>query len=166
MAQQIQVFGAANVVVGTGAGGSLETLTSGGTRNGVRLTFNGYFGDVPADSMGGDEGPPLDVQYFGETARIELMLTKWEGLVADKLAARVRGATVGIPAIPGTLMFQGGFFYRVLITSIAGVPNNFPQCIFREVIEINKGTKHSTLVIVAEAHKDATGVLMNAETGG
>lgn len=165
MAQQIQVFGAAVVQVGTGASGTLETLCSGGTRNGVQLTFDGYYGDVFADSHGGDEGPPIDVQYFGETVRIELMLTKWEGLVADKMAVRTRGGTLGVPATPGVLMFQDSLSYRMLITSVSGTALNFPQCVFREPIQINKGTKHSTMIISGTAYKNAAGVLMNSETG-
>lgn len=165
MAEQIRVFGAATIRV-SNDGGALETLTTGGTRNGAQVTYNGFFADVFADVNGGDEGPPIDTQYFGETARIFLLLTKWDEAVALRIRSRLNTVvTPGVIPTAGFLMFQDGASYRVLINAANGI-RNFPRCIFREPIEINKGTKHSTLILVAEAHRNSVGVLWNTETGG
>lgn len=158
MPATINVDGPAVVQVDTGTSHALETL--GYTRDGVEVRFEGHFVDVPGDENGGEAGPPIDVQYMGERAIIRLELTKYDAIVAGKIAARVWGETSGVPADAGTLFFGSGKAFRVLINTTER-PYNFPRCIPREPIEVNKGTRFSRLIIVFEAHKDATGVLYN-----
>jgi hypothetical protein len=95
-------------------------------------------------------------------------LTKWDVTVADRIAARVPGKTAGAVPLtgvgsPGTKLFAEDKTIRVLIHS-ATAPMNFTRCVCRDPIEINKGTRFSTLVLEFEAHKDANRVLFNAET--
>jgi hypothetical protein len=161
MAQQVHIAGAALIKVGTGSAGALEEL--GYTRNGANIRPEGYFLNVPGDQNGGDDGPPIEVIYMGETARVRIELTKFDSAIADKIACRVRGGTAGTPAAAGTAMFAGDYTVRVLV-STTNAPINFLRCIPREPVEINKGTKFSTLVFEFEAHKNAAGVLYNAVT--
>lgn len=156
MAVTIVVPGLATVKLDTGDANALEIL--GTTRNGVEITFEGFFLDVPGDENGGDDGPPIDVQYLGETARIRMELTKWDTAIADKITHRERGGTAGVVPTAGNLQFQGSKSYRLLINTVS-VPFNFPRTIIRMPIEINRGTKFSTLVIEGEAHKNASNVL-------
>ena len=135
----------------------------GYTRGGVDVRLEGHFLDVPGDENGGEEGPPIDVQILGETARVRAELTKYDKSVSDNVAARVSGGTAGTPATPGTLMFAGAKYMRVCLVGTSE-PMNFPRCICREPIELNKGTKYSTLVFEFTAYKDATGVLYNTTT--
>jgi hypothetical protein len=161
MAKAVHIAGAAHIKVGTGSAGALEEL--GYTRNGADLRPEGYFLNVPGDENGGDDGPPIEVIYMGETAQIRVELTKFDVAVADRVACRVRGGTAGTPSAAGTALFAGSYTMRVLVHTTAA-PMNFPRCIPREPIEINKGTKFSTLIFQFEAHKDGTGVLYNAVT--
>jgi hypothetical protein len=165
MAAQVQVFGPCNVYI--------DDVHLGLTRNGVEFTDEGFFLDVPGDENGGDEGPPIDVQYLGIIARLRMEFTKWNGTVGDTVAARVKGATVGTvdsqnnPS--GTLMFTDGNYFVVKLiptNTSATTPQNasiqYNVCFPRQAIEINKGTKYSTFVIEFECHKDSSGVVYQA----
>lgn len=159
MAVAIHVAGLATIKVDTGDANALETL--GYTRDGTEITEEARFIDVPGDENGGDEGPPVDVQYLGETARIRLELTKYDSAVAAKVFPRLYGGTDGQPGTAGTLMFGDSKTYRLLIHTIAE-PYNYPRAFPRGAVELNKGTRFSTLVLEFEAHKDGNGVLRNA----
>ena len=62
MPPQIQVAGLAPIKV--------DGELLGYTRNGADTTKEAYWLDVPGDENGGDDGPPIDVQYLGEIARV------------------------------------------------------------------------------------------------
>lgn len=159
MANQVNIAGLAAIKVDTGAAHALELL--GYTRDGAQITFDGFFHDVPTDENGGEAGPPTDVQYMGETAKITLRMSKYDPAVADKVVSRVYGTAAGTVSAVGTLMIGGGFTYRLLIHSPT-TPFNFLTVMFREAIEINKGTKFSELLVVGTAYKNASNVLYNA----
>lgn len=160
MAVEVVVCGLAIVKIQVPAG-SLETL--GYSRNGVTVSEEAHHLDVPGDENGGDEGPPVDVQILGETARVRLELTKIDTAVADKIRARVAAGTAGTPPTAGTLMFGGSKAIRLLIHSTTS-PINFPRAFPRNAIELNRGTKYSTFVCEFECHKDGSGVLYNSTT--
>lgn len=174
MAQEIQVAGATLVQVGTGTLGALQNF--GYTRDGVTIRIDGYFLDVHVDNAGGEAGPPADVQWLGQTAMVSLEMTKWDAEVADKLVNRVFGATTpGNTAAYnlGSLMVGGGnlymgtscFVHRLCLQSTINLTAfNFPYAFFREAIEINRGTKYSTLRLEAFA-LPVNGVLYNTSTG-
>jgi len=161
MAVAVQVPGLATIKVGTGAESALETL--GYTRDGANIRPKAYYQDVPGDENGGDQGPPIDVQILGETATVRLELTKFDETVAAKVRARCASGTEGTPSTAGTLMFGDSKTIRVLVHTVT-LPMNFTRCFLRNDIELNKGTKYTTLVLEFEAHKDGSGVLYNSTT--
>ena len=163
MAVGVQVFGAAKV--------SVDDEELGYTRNGADLTDEAFFVDVPGDENGGDEGPPVDIQYLGGIARLRLELTKFDPAVADKIIARIKGATIGQVSDgtnpPGTLLFNGTRTFVVKIVNPGADPPHtggagtitFNRAILRNPAEINKGTKFSTLILEIEGHKDDSGII-------
>ncbi len=157
MAVTVNVAGLCAVYVDTGTG--LDLL--GYTRQGADVRDQAFFVDVPGDQNGGDQGPPIDIQYMGEIAKVRLELTKWDAAIGKEIRSRLAGGTEGTPGGSGTLMFDGSKTARVLLYSPNG-PMNFPRAFLRDPWEVNLGTKYSTLVLEFEAHKDATGVLYNA----
>jgi hypothetical protein len=163
MATAVQQAGLMAVYVATGgtAYSSMELL--GYTRNGVESTKDGFHLDVHGDENGGDDGPPIEVQYLGEIVRVRLELTKYDAAVAAKITPRVAGGTAGTPSTAGTLLFAGTKTYRVVLYNAAG-SRNYPRCIMRAPIEINRGTKFSTLIVEFEAHKNSTGILYDTST--
>lgn len=160
MATAIIVDGVAIVKTCT-TGGTLAEL--GRTRNGVTITENLFTGDVHGDDNGGDEGPPIDVQYFGEIHVVRCELTKYDETEANKVRAGLAGGTAGTPGTSGSLYFQGAAYWRLLIHSTTR-PRNYLGAIFKEPKEVNKGTKFSTLVVTSTCYKDSTGVMYNATT--
>jgi hypothetical protein len=132
MAAIVQAYGLATIKVDCGAG--LETL--GYTRNGAEENYEAFWIDVPGDQHGGDQGPPIEVQYLGEIARIRLEMTKYDEAVLDKVKARLRSGTAGTVGTPGTLMFAGSKYIRVLIHSVSE-PRNFPIAIVRSALAHN-----------------------------
>ncbi len=167
MAASVVVAGVAEVQIYSTAGAAMAIL--GYTRNGVEITKEGFFLDVPGDSNGGDDGPPIDVQYHGETARIRCELTKFDNALADEIKGRIAdldtNSTPGTPPGAGVLMFAGAEAIRLLINS-ASDPINFPRVFPRFPIEQNRGTKFSTLIVEFEAHANGSGVLYDADITG
>ena len=158
MAVQVVVNGLCRVYLDTGAANALEEL--GRTRNGADVTLESRFVDVPGDEFGGEEGPPVDVQYLGAIARVRLELTKFDDAVADKVRAVLYDGTAGTPMGPGTLVFQDRQEFRLLLKTVRK-PMNFERAFPRQAVEQNKGTKFSTLVVEFECHEDDVGVLYN-----
>jgi len=153
MGYTVQIAKKALIRVGTGGGDALETL--GYTRNGADVTKEAFFLDVPGDEYGGDDGPPIEMQFLGEIARVRLEFTKWDKVIAAKLTARLKGKTAGTIDTDdiGALVFTNEYYMRLLILAVDN-PRNFPWAVMRMPIEINRGTKFSTLVIEAECHRN------------
>lgn len=158
MALAIQVPGPALVRINAGEG--LEDL--GYSINGVEVTPEVFMSDVPGDQNGGDEGPPIDVQYFGETARVRMDLSKWDSAVADKVFARLSTKVGGAIGTPGSLIAAGSHSFRLLILPTSA-PMNFLLAFPRAPIETNKGTKFARLTVEWECHA-VSGVLWNVTT--
>lgn len=157
MAAAVQVAGACLIQVNAGAG--IESL--GYSVNGVDATAEAFWIDVPGDENGGEQGPPIEIQFLGEIARIRMELSKWDSSVFAKVEARLKSATAGTPSTPGTLVFANSLDMRLLLNA-TNFDRNFPRAIPRGAIEMNRGTRWARAVIEWECHKDATGVLYNS----
>lgn len=160
MAVAVITTGPAYVSVGTGVAGALEAL--GYSINGVEIFENVFMGDVPGDQNGGDEGPPIDIQYFGQVDRVRMELSKYDQAIADKIRPRLLGGSAGTVGTPGTLVAGGAVYYRLLINPTT-LPRNYLAAVPREPIEVNRGTKFSRLVLEFECH-NFTGTLWNTTT--
>lgn len=181
MATTVQLAGATkirvaipNVNLGNGTGNLADF---GWTRNGATVTYEDYFLDVPGDQHGGDDGPPIEVQWLGSIARIRCEMTKWDFDIFEEIAARVASTTFGLSDIsntsanektPGQLMFTGAKTLRVLLLNANDI-RNFPRCLVRSGIECNYATKYTSPIIEFEAHADGTSpipILHNKVTSG
>ncbi len=141
-------------------GAPLEDL--GYSINGVEIIETTFMSDVPGDQNGGDDGPPIDVQYFGQIDRVRMELSKFDNAVVDKIRARLSGGTAGVPGTSGTLIAGTSVFYRVLVLPTTN-PRNYVAGIPREPIEVNRGTKFSRLILEFECHS-FSGTLWNLST--
>lgn len=160
MATQVVVDGPAKISIAPATTGTLAVL--GYTRNGVDITFRSYTEGVPSDLHGGELGPPIDVQFFGETADINLMMTKWDITVMGQIQACLAGETAGThrSGAPGKLYFGDTLDFRLLINpqgTVLGTPTstrpyNFPHVIFQHERQLNKGTRFSQYQVVATAY--------------
>jgi len=160
MAIAVVTTGPAHIQVDTGASNALESL--GYTRNGVEIIETVFSGNVAGDQNGGDDGPPIDVQYFGQIDRVRIELTKFDTSILDKVRPRLYGGTAGSIGTSGTLWAGGAKTYRLLIEPTS-LPRNYIMAIPREPIEVNRGTRFSTVIMEWECHASG-GVLWNTTT--
>jgi len=175
MAHAIHVPGAVQIQVSTGSGtpGAMEIL--GYTINGADITHDVLMSDVPGDQNGGDEGPPIDIQYFGQTARVRLELSSWDKLVASVLLSRFQGGDYQNAATThtvGTLLSANSKGFRLhLKAETLGVDApltgsiNFLFAVPRSPVEFNKGTKFARLMFEFECHQ-SDGILFNEDVSG
>ena len=160
MAEIVVVDGPALVRTGTGVADALETL--GYTEGGVEIIEHVFSAPVPGDQNGGPEGPPIDIQYFGEMHIVRLRLTKWDPATAAKVEPRLKGGTAGSTGTPGTLWSADSKMFRLLISPTSR-PRNYVGAIPRGSIERAKGTKFTTLVMEFECYT-VSGTLYNTTT--
>lgn len=117
MAQSYHVFGAAQLLVGTGSVGALESL--GYSVDGVEILLNPKFDDIYVDTYG--PHVPGDVQYFLVDANIKCELEYYDLAVLNKLLCFVPGVnasvTTGQMWKAGDLMLQNGLTTRLVIRS-------------------------------------------------
>lgn len=160
-ARQANVYGTADVQV------ALDRTTYaelGTTRDGVGITSDGYFLDIKNDENGGEAGPPVEIQFMGETVKIRCELTKYEPIMASKLEDHCQCANPGEPAGAGTLMFAsaanaptinvgtGGAVAVKIITPTK--TRTYTLCVIHDAVEVNRGTKFSTFSLTFTAYRD------------
>lgn len=158
----IQVDGLAAIQICLANGGTLAQL--GYSINGVEIDEVSFTEDIHGDENGGEAGPPIDVQHHGDIARIRMTLSKWDETVANLIRANVAGGVAGVVPATGTLLFGGGHAFRVLINTPSR-PRNFPLVLFsKEPKTVNKGTRHSRLILHGVAYRNGNRVLYDATT--
>lgn len=152
------VNGPALVMADTGNG--LEPL--GYSEAGVRMSFTGYDEDIYSDQFG--PRIPIDVQYFGEEARIIVDLITWDQTVLAKVLTRCRGGTNGTNSPPGTLYAAQNKVIRVcVLATYSGEPtHNFPTAYLIGDHDVIVGTKVTRRHLEFRALPNgATGLLCN-----
>lgn len=135
----------------------------GYTENGVDVSRELYKLLVYGDQNGGTDGAPIDIQYLSGIWRIRTTFTKWDVTKSDLIASGVKGVAAGTDPTHGTFMFSGSNSVRLLIHTTAR-PLNFLQVVYLDSFEINKGVKHSKLVVDWEAHVNSSSLFFNAVT--
>lgn len=159
MAAEIRVPGWCKVSVQQSSG-TLATLTElGRTRNGVTVSFEHFWLDVPGDEFGGDDGPPIDAQFLGSVARIRCEFTKYDIDVLYAALGLLRGSDFGEMGVqgssekyPGKLIFSPVNYTRVLLQPQIEQTRNFPRCFIRAPHEQNLATKYASPIVEFEAH--------------
>jgi hypothetical protein len=151
MTDIVVVDGASQILVGTGGGGALQLL--GYSVNGVEIIEDAFMGDVPGDLNGGDLGPPIDIQYFGQIDRVRIEMSQYDPAIMDLIRPRLNGNAPGLIGTPGSLIGAGGFGYRVLILPSSNLRiRNYLLGIPRQPISGNKGTRFSRPILEFECH--------------
>lgn len=163
----VNIFGAAKCYLGSNT--TLATVGDSGVWEYIGYTVNGvdiqqvdFSSNVPGDQNGGPEGPPIDIQQFGEIHYVTLRLNTFDTAVVNKIKSRIRGATYGNTVTPGTLSFAGEKYFNLHIQSAQTSGNRvcYPFAIPRGAITDNLSTKYRTATVTFECHA-SSGVLLN-----
>lgn len=160
MAVQVNVAGACLIRSGTGSASALEDV--GYSINGVEIQEDVFTGDVPGDQNGGDQGPPIDIQYFGEVHRLSIDLSKYDPAVVAKIQAKYKGGTAGAIGTPGSLIIGATTYYRILLTA-TNFTRNYLGAIPRQPMSVNAGTKFSVQRLLFDCYA-ISGTIWNSTT--
>jgi len=157
--------GKATIRLSTGSSGLLETL--GYTRNGADVSSETFWIDVPGDENAGDSGPPIEIQYVGEMARVRLEMTKWDALVMAKVVKKLNSNTKvwGAIATPGTFVFMNNLHYRLVVDTPTD-PRNFYVAVPRAPTQRNCGVRFAMKVLEFDCYKNDAGVLWDSNVTG
>lgn len=160
MAMTINVAGPQEIKVNTGTAGALESL--GFTVEGFSFQVERGLMPVFGDQKGGPGGRPIDYQTIDPLVRFNLLLTKFDPAVFEKVQKGLLDDSLTEGTFDtsqrGACIFQDGLAFKFRSVG-ASVYREFPQCILT-VEEAGYGTKHTNAMISVEAHTVlGTGVL-------
>lgn len=190
-AVNIQVAGGSNLYIADGspvAPGGDTLYWFGEQMDDTAIVTREFFNDVPGDSNGGPQGPPIERQALGRIVQISINLSTWNQTVRYWVERQnmysVNGAVNDWEV--GTPLLQYHRFRLLIVparnnkmTAVDPTDKgsdwftfNFPTVLMSSPIECGQGTKFSSLSFTLEAHRgpqiDSTtrGVIWNRDITG
>jgi hypothetical protein len=184
MPEYIQVAGASKLYIGFPANNYSTLVKIGEQMDETRLSVQKFTHDVPGDSHGGPQGPPIEKQQLGMIVRGQFSLSRWDPAVKRLIESHNVNAVEGriTDAEIGSLLLRDRSFRIVIAPSKSNpIPfgesdagkdwffRNFPCCVVGDPVECGQGTKFSVLSFSFEAHRVPVGhyyALTNANNVG
>lgn len=190
-AVNVQVAGGSNLYIANGSPvepGDDTLYWFGEQMDDTAIVTREFFNDVPGDSNGGPQGPPIERQALGRIVQISINLSTWSQKVRYWVERQnmysVNGAVNDWEV--GTPLLQYHRFRLLIVparnnklTAADPVDKsedwftfNFPTVLMSSPIECGQGTKFSSLSFTLEAHRgpaiDDTnrGVIWNRDVTG
>lgn len=190
-AVNIQVAGGSNLYIADGAPADPAEATLywfGEQMDDTAIVTREFFNDVPGDSNGGPQGPPIERQALGRIVQISINLSTWNQTVRYWVERQnmysVNGAVNDWEV--GTPLLQ---YHRFRLLIVPARNNkmtladpidkgsdwftfNFPTVLMSSPIECGQGSKFSSLSFTLEAHRgpqisgDTRGVIWNRDITG
>lgn len=187
----VQVAGGSNLYIADGA--TISPVPPlywfGEQMDDTALVTREFFNDVPGDSHGGPQGPPIERQVLGRIVQVSINLSTWSQRVRywverQNSAYSVNGAIQDWEV--GTPILQYHRFRLLIVPArnnklTAAAPAdksedwftfNFPTVLMSSPIECGQSSKFSALSFTLEAHRtpavDVTnrGVIWNRDVTG
>ncbi len=184
----VKVSGAVNIYIGDTMSQTGELYWMGQQIDDTAIVTREFFNDVPADSHGGPQGPPIDRQVLGRIVQLSFNLSTWSQRTRTWIEQQ------NYYSVPGAIydwevgepLFQTHGFRIVLVPArdnriTAAQPAtksqdwfcyNFPMCVMAGPIEASQSTKFTTLSFTMEAHRvpqisnTLSGVIWNRDVTG
>lgn len=170
----IQVAGFSNILIAFP--GNLNVCHRVGEQlDETQFQLRKYIHDVPGDSNGGPQGPPIEQQLLGQVYICEFNLSKFHPIIKQKLIEHAAAAEVGkfSMAEVGSLLHKDRSFRIVISPSKSNtIPTNdpttgdahpyagdnydyynFPCCTITDPVSWGQGTKFSALRFTAIAYR-------------
>jgi hypothetical protein len=115
-----------------------------------------YYNEIYGDQHGGQQGPPIEMQYLGHVVHFTVELVTWDETALELIRERVvQNPTRGLDsaAIIGAMMFKRNAIRVVANTADQDDVRNFYTCIAREPMSIGYGTKFAAWRIPFTAYR-------------
>lgn len=135
----------------------------------VQISEKPFWHEVKADSYGGAEGPPCDVQYLGALVYVQCLLNRFDEANLRTISRIDYGGPASadgemLPA--GWYMRQDGGMEQLRLLS-KEYTLTYSKAILRQGRQFSVGTRHQAFALMFECHVDnpCDAVLFEYETG-
>lgn len=122
-----------------------NTIQLGYSRDGVPIRIEPKWIDIQSDDYGGAAGAPSDIQLAGALCIVTAELTKYSKADCHALTSFYKGGSAGVLPVIGSLIRQNSYHAALLLDGV-NEDWTFSTAVIRQAIEVNKGTRYSTLV--------------------
>ena len=141
----------------------------GESENGIELRKVVLKGRVTGDRYGGNEGPPIEEQFFGLTLETELAMSRWDPVQLAKIE-RLGGilATAGVVPLSavGALMHRdNGLRFLFFCRRDNTLSVNVPCCTWTSPQSSGRGTKYSVCRFAITGNRAPEGYWHNGSVG-
>jgi hypothetical protein len=119
----------------------------------VQIAEQPFWHEVHADSHGGAEGPPCDVQYIGSLVYVTCLLNRFNEAnlrVIGRIAAS-KSTTDGTMPPTGWYMRQDSGMEQLTLTN-KSYTLSYPKAILKQGRSFNAGTRHQAFALTFECH--------------
>lgn len=133
----------------------------GESEDGIQVTEQYFWHDVPGDRYGGNAGAPTEKQFLGMMARFNLRMSRWDPAQVAKLenvgGLLATNGLVPLASIGAVTLAAKGMRLLLNCTRDSTRTRNYPCCIVSEPISVGKSSKYSTCALGIEAHRTPEG---------
>jgi len=121
----------------------------------LEITPRPFYNDIYSDQYGGQQGPPVDVQYLGETIDINFSLTTWNETAINLLKQRAINQVRGVVSQNeiGSFTLKSHSIRFLINTQDTDDIRNFWCCLARQPVPIGMGTKWAEYRISLTAYR-------------
>lgn len=129
----------------------------GESEDGIQVSEQYFWHDVPGDRYGGSSGPPTEKQFLGMMARFNLRMSRWDPAQLAKIE-NVGGllstnGLVPLASVGALTLATRGVRILLVCNRDSSQTRNYPCCIVSEPITVGKQSKYSTCGLGIEAHR-------------
>jgi hypothetical protein len=135
----------------------------GESENGIVVRKQSMIGRVSGDRYGGNEGPPVETQFFGLSAEIPLDLSRWDPVQVKKfesfggLLSVTAPGTVPLTSVGALLQRDRGIRLLLLCRRDNSLSINFPCTVWSSPMETGKGSKYAKCGFSVQANRAPEG---------
>ena len=120
----------------------------GESENGIQIRKTVFYGRVSGDRYGGNEGPPIEQQFFGEQLEFELAMSRWspaQVLKVEKLGGLLTTAgKIPLDTVGALMMRDRSMRFLLYCNRDPTLSVNMPCCLWDKPQTNGKGTKYAT----------------------
>jgi hypothetical protein len=141
----------------------------GESENGIELRKTPMIGRVSGDRYGGNEGPPIEEQFFGMQVEGELALSRWDPVQLTKIE-RLGGVLATAGTIPltavGALMHRDfGMRFLFLCRRDNSLSVNLPCATWSSPQSSGRGSKYSVARFSIRGNRAPEGYWASSKVG-